>query len=53
MKWLDDEIDVRELERNAIGTTVRWRFDKDNASAHSGKVFPIFSLIKKHILLSH
>jgi hypothetical protein len=31
MKWLADEICAWERERNAIGTTVRWRFNKDNA----------------------
>jgi hypothetical protein len=31
MKWLADEIGAWERERNAIGTTVRWRFNKDNA----------------------
>ena len=31
IKWLDDEVSAWERERNAIGTTVRWRFNKDNA----------------------
>ncbi len=31
MKWLADEVSAWERERNAIGTTVRWRFGKDNA----------------------
>jgi len=31
MKWLIDEVSAWEQERNAIGATVRWRFNKDNA----------------------
>jgi hypothetical protein len=31
MKWLIDEVSAWERERNAIGATVRWRFNKDNA----------------------
>lgn len=31
MKRLIDEVSAWEQERNAIGATVRWRFNKDNA----------------------
>ena len=31
MKKLDDEVNAWEYERNSIGATVRWRFNKDNA----------------------
>ena len=31
MKKLDDEVNAWEYERNSIGETVRWRFNKDNA----------------------
>ena len=31
MKWLIDEVSAWEQERNAIGATVRWRFNKDTA----------------------
>ena len=31
MKRLIDEVSAWEKERNAIGATVRWRFNKDNA----------------------
>jgi hypothetical protein len=31
MKKLIDEVSAWEQERNAIGATVRWRFNKDNA----------------------
>lgn len=31
MKQLADEVTAWERERNAIGTTVRWRFNKDSA----------------------
>lgn len=31
MKWLIYEVSAWEQERNAIGATVRWRFNKDNA----------------------
>ena len=31
LKRLIDEVSAWEQERNAIGATVRWRFDKDNA----------------------
>jgi len=33
MKRLIDEVSAWEQERNAIGATVRWRFNKDNARA--------------------
>ena len=31
MKKLADEVSTWEQERNAIGATVKWRFNKDNA----------------------
>jgi len=31
MEKLTDEVSAWERERNAIGVTVRWRFNKDNA----------------------
>jgi len=31
MKEMADEIRAWEQERNSIGVTVRWRFNKDNA----------------------
>lgn len=31
MKKLTDEVSAWELKRNAIGATVKWRFNKDNA----------------------
>ena len=31
MKKLADEVTVWEQERNAVGATVKWRFNKDNA----------------------
>ena len=31
MKKLDDAVNAWEYERNPIGATVRWRFNKDNA----------------------
>jgi hypothetical protein len=31
MKKLADEVNAWEYERNSIGATVRWRFNKDNA----------------------
>jgi hypothetical protein len=33
MKSLIDEVCAWEQERNAIGATVRWKFNKDNARA--------------------
>jgi len=33
MNKLADEVSIWEQERNAIGATVRWRFNKDNARA--------------------
>jgi hypothetical protein len=31
MKKLTDEVSAWERERNALGATVKWRFNKDNA----------------------
>jgi len=31
MEMLTDQVNAWERERNAIGATVRWRFNKDNA----------------------
>jgi hypothetical protein len=33
MNKLANEVSIWELERNAIGATVRWKFNKDNARA--------------------
>ena len=37
MKKLDDEVNAWEYERNSIGATVRWRFNKDNARVETPK----------------
>ena len=40
MKNLIDEVSAWEQERNAIGATVRWRFNKDNARAKLQRHYP-------------